>query len=118
MRSVADVYLKNMVEGASPLSQVIMLYDKAIECLERAIELQDSRDKKEYVLLIDRVYDIVSALRAFLNREKGGEIAKNLYTIYTVILSVLVRHDKTREELLKVLEILKELRSAWAEIQG
>ncbi|GAB6065963.1 flagellar export chaperone FliS [Aquifex pyrophilus] len=121
MRNVAEAYFQNMVETASPIEQIILLYDKAIECMERAIELYDEKEdfekRKEFVENIDRVYDIVSALKSFLDHEKGGEIAKNLDTIYTIILSTLVRTDKKKEELLKILEILKDLRETWEEVK-
>jgi len=121
MRNAAEVYFQNMVETATPLEHIILLYDKAIECLERAIELHDQTDelekRKEYIENIDRVYDIVSALKSFLDHEKGKEIAKNLDTIYTIILNILVKVEKTKEELQKILEILKDLKEAWEEVK-
>lgn len=121
MKNIADVYLQNMIETASPLAQIIMLYDKAIECMERAIELYDSKEdlvkRKELVENIDKVYDIVSALKSFLDLEKGQEIAKNLNQIYTIILSTLVRVDKTKDELIKIAEILRDLRDAWQDVK-
>ena len=121
MKNVADVYLQNMIETASPITQIIMLYDKAIECVEKAIELYDFREdlekRKEFVENIDKVYDIVSALKSFLDLEKGQEIAKNLNQIYTIILSTLVRVDKTKDELIKIAEILRDLRDAWQDVK-
>ncbi len=117
----AQTYLQNMVENASPLEHVIMLYNKAISCLEEAIELFDQREdlekRKEFIYNLDRVYDIVSFLKAFLDMEKGGEIAGNLYQIYTIILNTLVKPDKTKEELIKISEILKELKEAWEDLR-
>nr|1ORY_A Chain A, flagellar protein FliS [Aquifex aeolicus VF5] len=121
MRNIAEAYFQNQVETATPLEQIILLYDKAIECLERAIEIYDQvnelEKRKEFVENIDRVYDIISALKSFLDHEKGKEIAKNLDTIYTIILNTLVKVDKTKEELQKILEILKDLREAWEEVK-
>ena len=121
MNSVMETYLKNMVENASPVEHIIMLYEKACECLENAISLYDDFDnfekRKEFIENIDRVYDIVSVLKAFLDFEKGGEIAKNLDKIYTVILTILANPNKRKEELMSVLEIMKELLEAWKDVK-
>lgn len=121
MKNPAQTYLQNMVESASPLEHIIMLYNKAISCMEEAVELFDQKEnfekKKEFIHNIDRVYDIVSFLKAFLDMEKGGEIAQNLNQIYTIILSTLVKPDKTKEELIKITEILKELKGAWEDVR-
>ncbi len=117
----AQTYLQNMVESASPIEHVIMLYDKAISCIEEAIKLFDQKDdfekRKAFIHNIDRVYNIVSFLKAFLDMEKGGEIAKNLNQIYTIILNTLVKPDKTKDELIKISEILKDLKEAWEDVK-
>lgn len=122
IKNPADTYLQNMVENASPIEHIIMLYDKAIFCIEKSIELFDNleslENRKEFIHNIDRAYDILTFLKAFLDMEKGGEIAKNLNQIYTIILNTLVKPDKTKEELNKILEILKDLREAWEEVKN
>ena len=121
IKNPAEAYLQNMVESASPVEHIVMLYNKAIACMEEAIELFDQQNdlekRKEFINNIDRVYDIVSFLKAFLDMEKGGEIAKNLNRIYTIILHTLVKPDKTKEELIKILEILKDLKEAWEDVK-
>ncbi|WP_461832602.1 flagellar export chaperone FliS [Aquifex sp.] len=121
MRNVAEAYFQNMVETASPIEQIILLYEKAIECMEKAIELYDEQNnfekKKEFIENIDKVYDIVSALKSFLDFEKGGDIAKNLDTIYGIILHTLVKVDKQKEELVKILQILRDLKEAWEDVK-
>ena len=121
VKNPAQTYLQNMVESASPIEHVIMLYDKAISCIEEAIKLFDQKDdfekRKAFIHNIDRVYDIVSFLKTFLDMEKGGEIAKNLNQIYTIILNTLVKPDKTKDELIKISEILKDLKEAWEDVK-
>ena len=121
VKNPARTYLQNMVEGASPIEHIIMLYDKAISCMEEAIKLFDQKDdfekRKEFIHNIDRVYDIVSFLKAFLDMEKGGEIARNLNQIYTIILNTLVKPDKTKDELIKISEILSDLKRAWEDVK-
>lgn len=122
IKNPAETYLQNMVENASPIEHIIMLYEKAISCTEEAIKLfnetEDLEKRKLFIENLDRVYDIVAFLKAFLDMEKGGEIAKNLSEIYTIIQYTLVKQDKTKEELVKVNEILKDLKEAWEEVKN
>lgn len=76
-----NAYLENMVLTSNPVMQVILLYEKAITCLEEAIEimekgLQDHENVKAKYEALGRAADILTVLKATLNMEQGGEIAK------------------------------------------
>jgi flagellar protein FliS len=78
-------YLENMVANANPVRLVIMLYEKAINCLENALEIGDTEDfdmQRSKYEEMGRALEIISVLDATLDMEKGGEIAKNLREIY------------------------------------
>jgi len=115
-------YLENMVANANPVRLVIMLYEKAINCLENALELRDTEDfdmQKSKYEEMGRALEIISVLDAILDMEKGGEIAKNLREIYRSLMDELtyqmLKEDKERLE--KVIKILKNLKSAWEEVE-
>jgi flagellar protein FliS len=115
-------YLENMVANANPVRLVIMLYEKAINCLENALELRDTEDfdmQKSKYEEMGRALEIISVLDAVLDMEKGGEIAKNLREIYRSLTDELtyqmLKEDKERLE--KVIKILKNLKSAWEEVE-
>jgi flagellar protein FliS len=115
-------YLENMVANANPVRLVIMLYEKAINCLENALELRDTENfdmQKSKYEEMGRALEIISVLDAILNMEKGGEIAKNLREIYRSLMDELtyqmLKEDKERLE--KVIKILKNLKSAWEEVE-
>ncbi|WP_457601059.1 flagellar export chaperone FliS [Hydrogenivirga sp.] len=120
----AEVYLQNMVENANPLRLVIMLYDKAISCIEDAIDainagLEETENVKTKAECLTRAMDILIVLRASLDSEKGQEIAKNLDEIYDVLINEIVRANMRNdtEVLLKIKDILEELREAWEEAE-
>lgn len=120
----AEVYLQNMVENANPLQLVIMLYDKAISCIEEAIDaMEDGLEKLENVKRkaenLTKAMDILIVLKASLDEEKGKEIAKNLDEIYGVLINEIVRVNMVndKESLIKIKEVMEELRSAWEEAQ-
>jgi flagellar protein FliS len=115
-------YLENMVENANPVRLVIMLYEKAINCLENALEIGDTEDfdmQRSKYEEMGRALEIISVLDAILDMEKGGEIAKNLREIYRSLMDELtyqmLKEDKERLE--RVIKILKNLKSAWEEVE-
>ncbi len=120
----AEVYLQNMVETANPIRLVIMLYDKAINCVDEAIEtmesgLEDVDSVKRKAENLTKVMDILIVLKASLDEEKGKEIAKNLNEIYDVLIDEVVRINISNdlESLKKLREVLAELRDAWEEAE-
>jgi flagellar protein FliS len=119
---INNPYLENMVANANPVRLVIMLYEKAINCLENALEIGDTENfdmQRSKYEEMGRALEIISVLDAILNMEKGGEIAKNLREIYRSLMDELtyqmLKEDKERLE--KVIKILKNLKSAWEEVE-
>ena len=121
---MVNPYLENMVMNANPVRLVIMLYEKAISCLENALDIMKSSSEdfdmqKVKYEEMGRALEIINFLDATLDFEKGGEIAKNLRDIYTVLMdeitSQMLKEDQVRLE--KVIKILKELKEAWEEVE-
>lgn len=122
--SPAEVYLQNLVENANPIRLVIMLYDKAILCIDTAIEaiekgLNDVENVKTKAENLTKAVDILIVLRSSLDTEKGKEISKNLDEIYEVLIDEIVRANMKNdtETLRKIRAILEDLRSAWEEAE-
>lgn len=117
----AQSYLEMKVKTASPIQLVVMLYDKAIVCLNTAIDLIDKKSIKFDIVNnnIIRAQDIVSELMLSLDFEQGGEIAQNLFAIYDYCMKQMIDGNiKKDSKMLKdVVKILSELRSAWAELE-
>ncbi|ACO04035.1 MAG TPA: flagellar export chaperone FliS [Persephonella sp.] len=120
MTNPYDIYIKTDIETASPLKQIIMLYDKAIVSLKQAVEDIKNNRIKDKVENIHKATDIILALDAALDLEKGGEIAKNLKDLYNFAYNKLLEaHAKNDTELINdIIEILETLRSAWEEIES
>lgn len=119
---INNPYLENMVANANPVRLVIMLYEKAINCLENALEIGDTEDfdmQKSKYEEMGRALEIISVLDATLDMERGGEIAKNLREIYRSLMDELtyqmLKEDKERLE--RVIKILRNLKSAWEEVE-
>ncbi len=115
-----DTYIKTEVTTASPVKQIVMLYDKAIICLKQAIEDIKNNDIKSKVNNIQKATDIILALNSSLDMEKGKEIAQNLRDLYEFSYSqILIAHTKNDTKLLEdIIEILETLKSGWEEIES
>jgi flagellar secretion chaperone FliS len=116
---ISREYQKNAVNGASPLQLVIMLYDGALKYLDagRAAMAQGERDKQNSNL--QKAQKIVMELMACLDMKGGGEIAKNLLSLYSYVLNELVmanlNDDPDAIDRSKV--VLTNLRESWRQIQ-
>lgn len=111
-------YVRSQVETASQTQLVLMLYDGAIRFLSVGRERMISgkiEEKNRYLVKAQRV---ISELLSALDREKGGEVASNLHRLYAYMLQRVVEanlHDKP-EVIVEVIDLLRELRTSWEEI--
>ena len=76
-------YKKTQIETATPLQLVVMLYDGAIVNAQRAIEAIRSGNVEQKSQAVDKTLAIVGELQATLDMEQGGDIARNLNSLYT-----------------------------------
>lgn len=119
-----DSYLQSKIMGADGLELITILYDKAIvslaianDAIKYGIDAPEILKKK--CIELNRATDILYYLNDILDRQRGGEIAKNLSMIYTTLASELVRANlfNDSETISKCIDILKNLKSAWEDIK-
>jgi flagellar protein FliS len=114
----AQEYRKIAVHTASPVDLIVMLYDGALRFIElgrAALERGDHFEKNER---LQRAQRIVTELMSCLDMARGGEVAQNLFALYSYVYNLLVESN-IRDEVGKLEEakrILAELRESWAEI--
>lgn len=115
-----NAYRETKVKTAGQGRLIVMLYDEAIKQIDLAAD-----DLKEGVRRYDavntalvRAQEVVAELMSSLNFERGGEIARNLFSLYTYFNSQLLEANlrKDAAPLAPVRVFLSELRSAWEEI--
>lgn len=75
-------YLAQRVQGASPELLVAMLLEGGQRFLNLAVNAMKTRDLPDQARYVNRVADIILALRERLNTEDGGELVENLVRIY------------------------------------
>ncbi|WP_445436037.1 flagellar export chaperone FliS [Candidatus Borreliella tachyglossi] len=116
-----DIYKKTQINTSSPLSILVMLYEKAIQDLEIAKEFYQKEDSKSIVQADEKVYhaqDILIELMSTLNFEDGGDISNNLFSIYSFLNKELekVTLEKNRDIIQDVLKHLKNLHITWKKL--
>ena len=114
-----NAYKKASVNTLDQNKLIIMLYDGAIKNANFAVQHMESGDIEKVHDSLIKTKNIVTELLATLNMEQGGEIAKNLKSLYSYMFSQLIEAnmEKKSEPVLTVIDLLKELRGAWVQIK-
>jgi flagellar protein FliS len=120
-----SAYRETRIKTASQGQLVIMLYDEAVKHLDRGLELLGANSGKKDPGQIEKIsksilktQEIITELMVSLDFDQGGDIAKNLFSLYTwfnqELLEANVKQDVRRITVIR--NMVNELRGAWAEI--
>jgi flagellar protein FliS len=121
-----SAYKETRIRTASQGQLIIMLYDEAVRQLNKSLELMglNMSGKKDPGRIevvgkaIVKAREIITELMVSLDFEQGGEIAKNLFALYTwfnkELLEAHMGMDMTRITVVR--NMFDELRGAWVGI--
>jgi len=106
------------VTNASPHQLIAMLLNGAMDFIAAGKGFMERGDVAGKGEKIGRAISIVDALRAYLDRERGGVIAANLAALYDYIEQrLLIANRENRPELLEeVAALLREVKLGWDQI--
>ena len=105
------------ITEASPIELIILMYRSVIDHLRLAQQTIEAG--KESADHVSKCLDLIQkGLVAALDYDKGGDIAKNLGSLYDwAIREILTARLKSNPEVLTgVIEVFRNLESAWVEI--
>lgn len=105
-------------QTVAPSRQIVMLYDGIIRCLSKAREaIAEKRIEERYNLLI-RASELIGGLQGCLDFDKGGEVAKVLYSYYSGIDARVFSLHRTGslQDCDSIILDVKQMRDAWDEI--
>jgi flagellar protein FliS len=112
-------YRKHSANSGSPLHLVVMMYDSAIRHMEAgrtAMQLNDLKSQNEHLQKAQKnVVDLISCL----DLNDGGEIAKNLHSLYIYVLNELVEANVQNKlaPLDRSIIVFNDLRDSWAKFE-
>ena len=97
---------------------IVMLYDGAIKFLRLAIQELEAENYAGKGQYINRAQDIIDELNAVLDMEAGGEISRNLRSLYLFMLRYLTRANVERDAkaITDVITQLETLNEGWRAI--
>lgn len=116
-----SAYQKTNITTASQGKLVVLLYEAAVKNLNSALALIDSENKikpgdiEAFTKFIQKAQSIITELQVSLDMEKGGDISKNLMSLYLYFNSQLTDtiFNHSREKVEFVENMMKELLEAW-----
>lgn len=117
-QAYSSVGLETQVLSASPERLITLLFEGALSAVAKARLHMQLGNIAERGMAISKAIDIVdSGLKASVDMETGGEVAKYLVASYELIIqNLMLANLNADEEKLTVAEtMLKNLGSAWRE---
>lgn len=115
MNPYLQQYKKNQFETATPEELLILLYDAAIQFLNKTkIALEESNDEQFHSNIL-ACQKIIFEFMNTLDMEQGGKLADTLYALYEYLYKVLVTASMSKkvEKINEVHRHLVGLRETW-----
>lgn len=117
-------YQKTNVSTASQGRLVVLLYEGAIKQLSTALTYIEPDGRvipsniEKFGICIQKTQAIITELQVSLDMEKGGEIAKNLMSLYLYFNEELVDAsiNKNRKKIEFVSNMMSQLADSWRQI--
>lgn len=110
-----NTYRSTEVLTANRETILLMMYAGALRFIKKAKEATEKKDVEQRSNYIRKVQDIVTELRSNLNFKVGGDLAKNLDSLYEYVMHRLVLAHVESEviHLDEAQKVLETLNSAW-----
>ncbi len=114
-----NAYRQSVTVTATPLDLIIMLYDGAIDSIDKSVIAINNQDVHTKIRCIDKTMKIIEELLYSLNLEVGGEIAYNLQDLYLHMMLQLTIANGLNDasKAMHVRSLLKELLEGWKQIR-
>ena len=117
-------YQRTNVNTASQGRLVVLLYEGAVKHLTSALNLFGNngkikaKDIEQFGIHIQKAQAIITELQVSLDMEKGGEIARNLMSLYVFfneeLMDASINHTKAKIEFVQ--KNMNELADSWRTI--
>jgi flagellar protein FliS len=125
-KNVSSTYKETRITTASQGQLIVMLYDEAIKQLGFAVDLLELKNKNQKIhdkieqigKAVIKAEEIITELMVSLDFDNGGDIAKNLFSLYSwfnrELLEANIAQDQKRIKVVR--DMLADLRGTWDEI--
>ena len=116
MKQYRTVDIRSSVESASPHQLISMLFDGALTSLASAKGEITRKNIEARAKELNKANGIVMALKDYLDLDKGGEVAENLFYLYDYIIRGIIEanREQNSDKLQELINLLLELKQGWA----
>lgn len=118
MTDARNAYRESAVRGASPVGQVILLYEQLVADLRGAGKAIDDHNISDRTNAINHAVLILGHLQNKLNFEVGGDVARHLERFYNLSRQRLIEAqvEGAKPILEEQIGLILNLRDAWIEV--
>ena len=112
-------YRENVVRSATSIELVVILFDAAIDDMQRANAAIQAGDVEERAQAIRHAMLILQQLQGTLDFEKGGQVARQFEQFYNLIRARLLESQmrNSTELMQQQIQFMSEVRDCWAEAE-
>ena len=115
------LFLKNMVESASPMQLIVVLYDGAIQWLQMGKkEIQENTDRKPpnwsaFSQHMDMTLKILTHLQETLDHTHNENLAQRLFDLYDFLKNLVIEINayKREKDIDDAIGLLRSLKKSW-----
>ncbi len=117
MNNPYSAYVKNTENPETKEELLLKVYEEILSLLNVAYMAIEEGDISTKATALTKVTDVLLVLKASLDMEQGGEIAKNLMDIYNFCINELLKANlnNDRKRIKDVIEILKPIYEGFKE---
>jgi len=114
----AKDYQRAAVAGATPVGLVVLLYERLIADLTRAVAAMEKGDVETRVAGINHAFLILAQLEGSLDARQAPEAARTQALFYSVVRAkILEAHLKSSRQMLEEqITLLNDVRAAWEHV--
>jgi flagellar protein FliS len=113
-------YKQQSVSTMTNVEIVIKGYDECVKLLNRAVQYIEAKELVQAHNSLDKASELVLAFRTSLDMSAGGEISKNLDSLYEYYFNQIITADMKKDVSIihAILPDLMELRDAFVQISA
>ena len=103
------------VEQANPHQLIQMLYQGALDSLQQSLGHIERKEYEAKGKTIGRAITIIGGLQGFLDHEKGGDLSRNLDSLYDYMSVRLFEATRENDQakVREVIGLLREIKAGW-----
>lgn len=108
-------YHQGSARGASPIGNILALYDTILRDFGRALGALQAGDIEMRVFELNHAVMVIGHLQSVLDHEQGGEPASHLDRFYNVTRGLIVQanFEPTTESIEELIALYSGVRQAW-----